>query len=156
MESDKEYLKRAIVLSKESILAGGFPVGALIIQDNKIVGEGISNGKQLKDATSHAEISAIRNASLKLNSRILKDATIYSSLEPCLMCFSASYWAGIKRIVYACSKKAVSKQHYEGIHDLNKLNENNNRKMEIIHLKELEDDALRIINDWEAKLTFKK
>lgn len=64
--SDRDYLLRAIELSQASVDAGGYPVGAVIVIDGKVVSEGISNGKALKDATSHAEVAAIRAASQKL------------------------------------------------------------------------------------------
>lgn len=146
---DKNNLIKIIELSKESVAKGGFPVGAIVLLNNEIIATGVSNGKQLNDATSHAEICAIREASKKLNKRDLKGATIYSSLEPCLMCFGASYWASISRIVYACSKEKVSKQHYEGLHDLNEINMKNNRKIELVYFKELENEALDVINAWE-------
>lgn len=149
---EKEHLKNAIELSKESIATGGFPVGALVTLDGKIISTGLSNGKQLKDATSHAEIVAIREASKILDRRDLKGAVIYSSLEPCLMCFSASYWAGVSKIVYACSKDKVSKQHYEGLHDLHAINSNNNRTIELVQITELEDEALAIIENWGKSL----
>lgn len=146
---DKDYLKQAIELSKKSIRQGGFPVGALIIKNGVVISEGLSNGKNNKDATSHAEVEAIRQASQKLDSRDLFDCEIYSSMEPCLMCFSACYWAKIKKIVYAVSKEKLSKQHYEGLHSLEEINSRNNKQIEITHLEELEQEALEIINNWE-------
>lgn len=149
---DIKYLKEAIKRSKEAIQKGGFPVGALIVKDNKIISFGLSNGKRKKDATLHAEIEAIRKASKKLNSRNLPNTTLYSSLEPCLMCFSATYWAYIPRVVYACRKKNVSKMHYEGSQNLDIINKKNNRKIELVHIQELEKEALRVIEDWEESL----
>lgn len=150
--SDSDFLKIAIEKSQESVNQGGFPVGAIVVIDNEIIAEGLSNGKQLHDATAHAEICAIRDASKKLGKRNLKNAVVYSSLEPCLMCFSASYWAYVTKIVYACSKKKVSVHHYEGLHNLQELNAKNNRQMEIVHIEELEEGALKIINGWESSL----
>jgi len=124
---DKEYLLNAINLSRDSMDIGGSPVGSIIVLNDEIIATGLSNGKQLKDATSHAEICAIREASQKIGHRDLKGATIYSSLEPCVMCFAASYWSSISKIVYACSKEKVSKWHYEGLHDLKELDRKNNR-----------------------------
>ena len=145
----EDYLKQAIELSQKSVKEGGFPVGAIIVKNGVVISQGLSNGKINKDATSHAEIEAIRNASQKLNTRDLFDCEIYSSMEPCLMCFSASYWAKIKKIVYAVGKDKLSKQHYEGLHSLEEINLKNNRKIEIVHIKELENDALYIIKGWE-------
>jgi tRNA(Arg) A34 adenosine deaminase TadA len=148
----ENFLKQAIELSKKSVEQGGFPVGAIIVKDGVVISQGLSNGKNNRDATSHAEIEAIRNASQKLDTRDLFDCEIYSSMEPCLMCFSASYWAKIKKIVYAVGKDKLSKQHYEGLHSLEEINSKNNRKIEIVHIKELEDEALSIIKDWEKTL----
>lgn len=144
----EKFLKQAIDLSRKSVQEGGFPVGAIIVKNDVVVSEGLSNGKNNKDATSHAEIEAIRNASQKLNTRDLFDCEIYSSMEPCLMCFSASYWAKIKKIVYAVSKDKLSKQHYEGLYPLEEINLKNNRQIEIVHIEELENDALSVIKNW--------
>lgn len=113
---------------------------------------GISNGKQLNDPTSHAEIDAIRTACQKVKTRDLKDVVLYSSLEPCLMCFVASTWASIPKIVYACERNRVSKQHYEGNHNLAPINEVARRPIKLIHFRELEDEALQVIENWEKNL----
>lgn len=146
---DKQFLQQAIELSKESVKQDGFPVGAVIVKNGVVISEGLSNGKNNKDATSHAEIEAIRKASQKLDSRDIFDCEIYSSMEPCLMCFSACYWSKIKKIVYAVSKDKLSKQHYEGLHSLEEINSKNNKQIEIIHMQELEKEALEIVNNWE-------
>ncbi|MEK6910916.1 MAG: nucleoside deaminase [Nanoarchaeota archaeon] len=150
MKEDKHFLKIAIGKSKDSIRLKGFPVGAILVKDNKIISEGISNGKNLNDPTSHAETDAIRKACEKLKTRNLKDLTLYSSLEPCLMCFSASNWASIKKIVYAVKKESVSKQHFQGDTKLEEINEKNYNKIELIHIPSLEESALEIINNWES------
>jgi len=146
-----KFLEQAIQLSKKSVARGGFPVGAIIVKADYVIAEGISNGKNDKDATNHAEICAIREASKKLDTRDLFECEIYSSMEPCLMCFSACYWAKIKKIVYACGKDKLSKQHYEGLHNIEEINSKNNRKIEIIHTEDLEDEALSVIQDWEQR-----
>ena len=143
------FLKQAVELSKESVKEGGFPVGAIIVKDGIIIAQGLSNGKNNKDATSHAEIEAIRNASRELNTRDLFDCELYSSMEPCLMCFSACYWAKIKKIIYAIGKDKLSKKHYEGLHSIKDINLINNKQMEIIQIKNLENEALNVIETWE-------
>lgn len=149
----QEFLRQAIELSKESVAQGGFPVGAIVVKDGKIIAQGLSNGKIKKDATSHAEIEAIRSASQKLNSRDLKGCEIYSSMEPCLMCFSASYWAKINKVVFAIGKDKLSKQHYEGLYNLEEINSKNNKRIDIVHLIDLEKEALAVVQNWEAGLT---
>jgi tRNA(Arg) A34 adenosine deaminase TadA len=146
------FLKQAIELSRESVKQGGFPVGAVIVKDNKIIGRGLSNGKNNKDATSHAEIEAIRTASMILGTRDLFDCEIYSSMEPCLMCFSAFYWAKVGKVIYAIGKEKLSKQHYEGSHYLIDINAKNNRQIQIIHIKDLEAEALSVVQEWEQGL----
>ena len=150
--SDKEFLQLAIKKSQESVEAGAFPVGAIVVQNGEIVSSSISNGKQLKDPTSHAEIAAIREACQKLKNRDLKNVVLYSSLEPCLMCYAASFWASIPRVVYACSRTRASKMHYEGGHNLGQINEVSRHPIELMHMKEMEEKALKIISDWEASL----
>lgn len=92
------------------------------------------------------------NLSVKVsNSRDLKGAVLYSSMEPCLMCFSASYWAGISKIVYACSREKVSKLHYEGSYNLAEIGKKFKRKIELSHLEEMEKEALEAIKEWEKR-----
>lgn len=150
--TDIDFLNKAIDISHESVLIGGFPVGAIVVLDNEIIGTGVSNGKNIFDATGHAEITAIREASKKLSKRDLKNCIVYSSLEPCVMCFSASFWAGITKVVYACSKDKAGIKHFEGSTDLVEINKNNRRQIEIVHINELEEKAFSIISDWEKSI----
>lgn len=147
--NDEDFLKKAIKLSQESVDIGGYPVGAVIVRQGEIISTGVSNGKQLHDPTSHAETAAIREATQKLNNRDLTDVVLYTSLEPCLMCYASSFWAHIPRVVFACGRDEVSSQYYEGIHDIFSLNERSHRHIELIHEKGLEEEALEVIQRWE-------
>lgn len=149
---DNYFIAKAIAVSKKSISIGGYPVGAVIVRDGKIVAQGLSNGKNNLDATMHAEIDAIRKASKKLHRRNLDDIVLYSSLEPCEMCFFASFWAYIPRIVYACERKRVKKIYYMGDHNLAVFNKKNRRKIDLVHLKQFSNSAFKIIDDWEKSL----
>lgn len=150
---DQYFLKEAIKVSRQSIDIGGYPVGAIVVCDGEIIGRGISDGKNAFDATAHAEIIAIREASQQLQKRDLKNCIIYSSFEPCLMCFCASLWARISKIIYACPKEKFDSKHYiEGYNDLQLINENNIKKIEIVHMKELEDEAFAVVSDFEDNL----
>jgi tRNA(Arg) A34 adenosine deaminase TadA len=149
---DDVFVRKAISASQESVEVGAYPVGAVIVKDDKIVSVGFSNGKKLCDATLHAEIDAIRKASAELGSRSLDDVTLYTSMEPCVMCFSAAFWAYIPRIVYSLSRKQVDKNYYMGEHDISVMNERNyRRKIELIHHLESSEEALRVVRDWERK-----
>ena len=82
---DKLFMKRAIELAKESFEDGEVPVGAVIVQNETIIGEGKNKVILENDVTSHAEINAIRAASKKIKNYRLNDCSMYVSLEPCHM-----------------------------------------------------------------------
>lgn len=150
---DKQFLKLAVEQAIRSVEAGGFPAGAIIVKDGKIIAEGISIGFKNNDPTGHAETSAIRQACQNLKTHDLNGALMYESLECCNMCFSVAYWAGISKIVYACRKtpEMVKKFYYEGDIDNKLINESNNRKIELVFIPGLEEICLAIIKGWEEK-----
>ena len=95
----------AIELSKESVAKGGGPFGAVIVRDDQVIATGSNSVTLLNDPTAHAEVSAIRAACQAVGDFNLKGCVIYSSCEPCPMCLSAIYWAGIERIYYANNRE---------------------------------------------------
>lgn len=104
MHTDQFFLRRAIELAIEGMSKGrGGPFGALITKEGQIIAQSSNQVYQNLDPTAHAEIEAIRAACRQLGTRKLEDCTIYSSCEPCPMCYSALRFAGIDRIVYAAS-----------------------------------------------------
>jgi guanine deaminase len=104
METDKLFLSRAIEIATNGILIGGGPFGAVIVKDDKIISEAYNRVILNNDPTAHAEILAIRQASSVLQSHDLCECTLYTSCEPCPMCFGAIYWSGIKKVVYSCDR----------------------------------------------------
>jgi tRNA(Arg) A34 adenosine deaminase TadA len=104
MGNDKLFLRRAIDIAVSGIKNGGGPFGAVVIKDGKIISEAINRVVLTNDPTAHAEILAIRQAAEVLKSFDLAECTLYSSCEPCPMCLGAIYWAGIKKVVYACDR----------------------------------------------------
>ena len=155
---DGNFLRLAIGQAKESVKKGGFPAGAVIVKDSEIISEGISIGFSLHDPTSHAETAAIREACKKFETTDLRGAVLYESIECCNMCFSVAYWSGISKIIFAARKTAtmIKNGYYEGITENKILNNNNNRKLEIVHMKELEKESLDVISSWETKGGFDK
>jgi tRNA(Arg) A34 adenosine deaminase TadA len=149
MITELALLTKAIEESQRSVDLGGFPVGALLAQDGVVASVGLSNGKQEADPTSHAETTAIRMLSAKLHKRNLGEYTLYSSMAPCLMCYGAAFWAGITRIVYAVRKDQLSWQHFEGKYDLDAINSQSRRPIELVHFAEQEPIGLKVINKWE-------
>jgi len=151
--NDLDYLKMAVDQARESVEKGGFPAGAILVKNNEIVAKGLSLGFILNDPTNHAESVSIREACNKLKTTNLEGATLYGSLQPCLMCFSAAVWAGITRIVYACHKTEdmVKKGYYEGNTDIVEINKNNNRQIQIDYLPDFEEEIINLVKSWENK-----
>ena len=101
---DAKFMEMAIELSLENIDTGGGPFGAVIVKDGEVIATGTNRVVPNTDPTAHAEVMAIRNACAKLGTFQLTGCTVYSSCEPCPMCLSALYWAGVSRICYGNTK----------------------------------------------------
>ena len=104
-KQDKCFMRQAIDLSIENVANGGGPFGAVIVRDGEVVATGVNRVTANNDPTAHAEVSAIRAACQKEGSFKLEGCTIYTSCEPCPMCLSAIYWAGLSRICFANTKQ---------------------------------------------------
>ena len=103
--SDERFMKLAIDEAKNA----HFPFSCVLVKDNQVIATGKSGETNNFDPTAHAEINAIRIACEKLHSKDLSGVTLYSTCEPCPMCFSASWWANISRIVFGISLEESSK-----------------------------------------------
>ncbi|MGO2354863.1 MAG: tRNA adenosine(34) deaminase TadA [Marinomonas foliarum] len=99
--NDQEWMERAIALAAKAASENEIPVGAIVVLNDEIIGEGYNAPISLCDPTAHAEIQAIRNACKMMNNYRLPDATLYVTLEPCSMCAGAIVHARIDRVVYA-------------------------------------------------------
>lgn len=102
---NKKFIIEAINLSEKSVEHGGGPFGAVIVRDGKIISRGMNSVTLLNDPTAHAEISAIRAACVTERDFKLTGCDLYTSCEPCPMCLSAAYWAGINRIYFANTRQ---------------------------------------------------
>jgi len=147
--TDRDFLLKAIAKAEESVTKGGFPAGAIIVKNGKIISEGISIGKQLSDPTSHGELSCIRDACSSIRSSDLSESTLYSSMEPCIMCIGAAMWAGIEKIIYAAPKEKVSPEYYGGHYKTIEINQMFLKPLQLIHISELEEHSLKIVSEWE-------
>ena len=149
---DRQFTLKAIEKAKESVDQGGFPAGAIVIKDGKVIGEGVSIGNKLNDPTSHGEMAAIRDACKNLATSDLSGAILYASMEPCLMCLGASMWSGISKIVFACPKGKVSAEYYGGHYKSSAINKELLRPIKLVHLSELENESLMVVQGWEKSL----
>ena len=99
-DEDIRFMNMAATLAENNIDEGGGPFGAVIVRNGEVVATGVNRVTANNDPTAHAEVSAIRNACSKEQTFNLSGCVIYTSCEPCPMCVSALYWAGISRIYY--------------------------------------------------------
>lgn len=104
-EADRRFMQMAIDLSIENIENGGGPFGAVIVRDGKVLSTGVNRVTANNDPTAHAEICAIREACRKVQDFKLTGCVCYTSCEPCPMCLSALYWAGIKSIFFGNTRE---------------------------------------------------
>ena len=103
-EEAKKYMSRALELARKGSQAGaGGPFAGVIVKDGQIVGEAYNHVIADTDPTAHGEVMAIRDACKKANTISLAGCDLYTTGEPCPMCLSAAYWAGISRIFFGFS-----------------------------------------------------
>lgn len=103
----QQALKEAVIAYEKDEV----PVGAVIVINNKIIARGHNQVELLNDSTAHAEILALTTAYSSLGSKYLPDATLYVTVEPCLMCCGAMYWGKLARIVYGTSDEKNGYKH---------------------------------------------
>jgi tRNA(adenine34) deaminase len=96
-------MSRALELAREAEGAGEVPVGAVIVRDGAIIGEGWNRPISTHDPSAHAEMIAMRAAAASLHNYRLPDTTLYVTLEPCAMCAGAMVHARVKRLVFAAT-----------------------------------------------------
>lgn len=98
-KTDEKFMKQALLQAKKAKELGEVPIGCVIVQDGKVIGRGYNRRNTDKSTLSHAEITAIRKASKKLNDWRLEECTLYVTLEPCQMCAGAIVQARVKEVV---------------------------------------------------------
>lgn len=150
-DQHEQFMQRAIALAEEGMdsNAGG-PFGCVIVKDNEIIAEGFNRVTSTNDPTAHAEIVAIRRACEKLETFQLEDCIVYTSCEPCPMCFGAIYWARPKMVYFACDKKDAAHIHFDDQFIYDELDkEFADRDIPFARL--LRKDALPVFNKWADK-----
>ncbi|XBC37878.1 MAG: tRNA adenosine(34) deaminase TadA [Buchnera aphidicola (Meitanaphis elongallis)] len=102
-ENDKYFMKRALNFAKIAEIDAEVPVGAVLVLNNIIIGEGSNNSISSHDPTAHAEIIALRTGGTFLKNYRLLNTTLYVTLEPCFMCYGAIIHSRISRLVFGTS-----------------------------------------------------
>jgi tRNA(adenine34) deaminase len=101
--NDEYFMRQALREAQAAFDTDEVPVGAVVVLDNKIIARGHNQVELLNDSTAHAEILALTTAYHSLATKYLPKATLYVTIEPCLMCCGALYWGKLRRIVYGAS-----------------------------------------------------
>ncbi len=103
MEEDIRWMQAALAEARLAALDGEIPVGAVIVAGGRIIARTHNLTERLCDVTAHAEMQAITAASMALGGKYLNNATLYVTLEPCVMCAGAIAWSQMGRLVYGAS-----------------------------------------------------
>ena len=101
--SDEYFMNEALKEAQKAFDSDEVPVGAVIVNQNRIIARAHNMTQQLTDVTAHAEMIAITSASNFLGAKYLVDCTLFVTLEPCVMCAAALKWAQVNRIVFGAS-----------------------------------------------------
>lgn len=145
-----QFMKRAVDLALENVQEGGRPFGAVLVKGNDMVAEGVNELHKTHDISGHAELLAIRRAQDKLQTDDLSGFTMYASGEPCPMCLTAMYFAGINDLYYCQSLEETVRYGMKDsaiIYDELKK-ERSNRAMNSQHMP-LEDGQNDPMKLWE-------
>ena len=102
-QSDEHFMRHALELARRAQAEGEVPVGAVVVLDEKVIGEGWNRPISASDPTAHAEIQAMRAAASTRQNYRLVGATLYVTLEPCAMCVGAMFHARIRRVVFGAA-----------------------------------------------------
>jgi tRNA(adenine34) deaminase len=121
--SDEHYMKEALKEASKAFDEEEIPIGAVVVCNNRIIGRGYNQTEKLKDVTAHAEMIAITSAANHLGSKYLTDCDLYVTIEPCVMCAGALYWAQFRKVVFGAPdpKRGYSRISEEILHPKTEL-----------------------------------
>jgi guanine deaminase len=144
-----EFMRHAITLALENVHRGkGGPFSALVVNRGRIVATGVNRVTATNDPTAHAEVVAIREACRVLKSFQLTGCDLYSTCEPCPMCFGAIYWARLARVFYAGSASDAAKAGFDDAFIYKEL-KRAGRRRKIPMAQILRGESLAIFSAWK-------
>lgn len=103
MKEHEVYMRKALAEARKAYEKDEVPIGAVVVLHNQVIASGFNQVELLNDSTAHAEIIALTSAYQSLGTKYLPEATLYVTIEPCLMCCGALYWSKIKEVVYGAA-----------------------------------------------------
>ncbi|MCC3151470.1 nucleoside deaminase [Hymenobacter sp. BT770] len=120
--TDDYFMLQALGEAEKALAADEIPIGAVVVFEKQIIGRGYNQTEQLRDVTAHAEMLALTAAANHLGNKYLADCTLYVTIEPCVMCAGASYWAQLKAVVFGASEPKVGfRRHGQLLHPKTQL-----------------------------------
>ena len=105
--TDDYFMRQALAEAEKALAAQEIPIGAVVVFGQQIIGRGHNQTEQLRDVTAHAEMLALTAAANHLGNKYLADCTLYVTVEPCVMCAGASYWAQLRAVVFGADEPKV-------------------------------------------------
>jgi tRNA(adenine34) deaminase len=103
MYTNEYFMQLALKEAQQAFEEDEIPIGAIVVQNNKVLARGHNMTEKLNDTTAHAEIIALTSAFSNIGAKYLPEATLYVTVEPCVMCAGALYWSKISRVVWGAS-----------------------------------------------------
>ncbi|MCR5887376.1 nucleoside deaminase [Hymenobacter sp. J193] len=110
--SDEHYMREALKQARYALEEEEIPIGAVVVMDRQIIARAYNQTEKLRDVTAHAEMLALTAAANHLGNKYLQDCTLYVTVEPCVMCAGASFWAQVKRVVYGAPEDKRGYRRY--------------------------------------------
>lgn len=150
---EKKFMRAAFREAQKNIkkIEGG-PFGAVIVKDGKAIAKAHNTIYKHNDPTAHAEVNAIRKACKKLKTQTLEGCEIYSSCEPCPMCFSAIHWARINKVIFSSRIEDAIEAGFNEIRISDeKLKELGHLQIEIIP-NLLKEEGKKIFEIWKKEI----
>jgi guanine deaminase len=155
MPTPEDFMRRAIALSREQMLArGSAPFAAVVVKDGEIVGEGVNNVVNNSDPTSHGEVEAIRDACRRLGTWDLSGCDLYTTCEPCELCVAAMWWARVSRMYYANTLEDADAIGFD-LRPLRETVRTDLTRRPITAQRVLPDEARAVIEEWTALPTYR-
>lgn len=146
---NQAFMDRAIELSLVAHTSGkGLPIGCVIVKDGEIVGMGHNEIFLRNNPTAHAEMVAIEEACRNSNNLALDGCELYTSMQPCPMCFGAIYWAGIKAVYYAASSEEAAATGFDDAFIYHQLGKPPAHQLIPMHHVQA-NAALQVLMDWK-------
>ena len=149
--SDEHFMQLALAKAQEGVNQGGSPFGACLVKDGEVLACAHNQVLQDTDITAHAEVTAIREACRKLRSIDLAGCVIYSTCEPCPMCFSAIHWAKIDKIVFGASIEDARNLGFSELSISNLKMKEGGRSPVVVSGPLLKKEALDLFQAWSRR-----